>query len=179
MLFRSRDSFIPTSFSPPKPGFANMSMHERRQSHLSMHQAQNAQARPRTAPQQGLKSPLVVYTKGLDEMEWNFSNVEPPRGHNRGGSVSGARPVSMIGVAGPGGGGRGSFSGGVSGAGAQSWIFGEELPAPPKMGAGGYRSSVILPNGFGGVIQREVEPGMEGSKTGNKLGKKGMKADLF
>ncbi|RAL66530.1 hypothetical protein DID88_006220 [Monilinia fructigena] len=46
----------------------------------------------------GLKQELEVYSKGLDEMEWNFAKVQPPSAPGRRGSATTARPISSYGL---------------------------------------------------------------------------------
>ncbi|KFZ05706.1 hypothetical protein V501_08103, partial [Pseudogymnoascus sp. VKM F-4519 (FW-2642)] len=54
----------------------------------------NPQARPRPQPRGpvGLSRELEVYTKSLDELEWNFARVEPARQPGRRGSMTALRP---------------------------------------------------------------------------------------
>ncbi|CAG8978890.1 hypothetical protein HYALB_00005227 [Hymenoscyphus albidus] len=93
-----------------------------------------------------LRQDLEVYSKGLDEMEWNFSKVEPPRGHNRRGSASAARPVSSYGL--------------------------NDSIGKPWLQNGGARRSVIVGNGFGGLLKI---PSEEGVRPSSSAGEKGVK----
>lgn len=79
----------------------------------------------------GLKYPLQVFSKGLDEMEWSFSSVQPGT-QGRRGSATAMRPISSSGLD------DGSLAG-WAGAGA------------------GARRSVIVGNGFGGFLAVPVE----------------------
>lgn len=74
-----------------------------------------------------LSQPLQIYSKGLEELEWNFSRVEPPSEPGRKGSFSESRPVSSYGL--------------ESGRLSPAWNTG-----------GGARHSVIVGNGFGGLL---------------------------
>jgi len=74
----------------------------------------------------GLKQELQVYSKGLDEMEWNFSRVQPPTQPGRRGSATAARPISSYGLA--------------------------SLDSVGKWQGNGARRSVIVGNGFGGFL---------------------------
>lgn len=74
----------------------------------------------------GLNQELEVYSKGLDEMEWNFSKVAPPAAPGRRGSATAARPISSYGLANP--------------------------EATGKWMGHGSRKSVVVGNGFGGFL---------------------------
>ncbi|KFZ17049.1 hypothetical protein V502_04781, partial [Pseudogymnoascus sp. VKM F-4520 (FW-2644)] len=63
----------------------------------------NPQARPRPRGPAGLSRELEVYTKSLDELEWNFARVEPARQPGRRGSMTALRPVSAYGLEAAGG----------------------------------------------------------------------------
>jgi hypothetical protein len=87
--------------------------------------------------------PLSVFSRGPNELEWNFTSVVPPdAGHGRKGSMSATRPVSLMGA--------------------------ESLS--PAWG-GGARKSVIVGNGLGGFLavpsDEGVRPGSRGSVTSN------------
>ncbi|KAF4612543.1 hypothetical protein G7Y89_g15589 [Cudoniella acicularis] len=124
------DNFI------PKP-FAN-SMDSPNKRFSSNNPFAKIQGRP------GLSQELEVYSKGLDEMEWNFSKVEPPRGHGRKGSASSPRPVSSYGLS-------------------------ESMGKTWGQGAGA-RRSVIVGNGFGGFI---AVPSDDGKRPSSSAGEKG------
>jgi hypothetical protein len=50
-------------------------------------------------PTLAFSQPLSVFSKGPNEMEWNFTEVVPPdAGHGRRGSMSTTRPVSLMGA---------------------------------------------------------------------------------
>jgi hypothetical protein len=97
----------------------------------------------------GLSQELEVYSKGLDEMEWNFSKVEPPKGHGRRGSASAPRPISSYGLS-------------------------ESMGKPWGQGAGA-RRSVIVGNGFGGFLKVPSEDGRPSSSAGER----GSKRDIW
>jgi hypothetical protein len=108
----------------------------------------------------GLQRQLEVYTKGLEEMEWNFSRVEPAQANGRRGSMTPLRPVSAYGLATSGGQMSASWSG----------SFG---------GHGDVRKSVVVGNGFGGFLAvpadevgrpRSGSFGRPGSSAGEKRG---------
>ena len=54
-------------------------------------------ATPSFAPPRGLNQPLLVYTKGLDELEWNFTSMSPPS-PSISSPRSAARPISLMGT---------------------------------------------------------------------------------
>ena len=110
-----------------------------------------AQHSPSKFPSRGLPRALHLYTKPILELEWQYTYLSPPTAHNRRGSRSATRPVSLygngIGV-GPGGG------------------VGAPVPTGPKLGeqwGGSARDSVLVGNGFGGylAVPREDEAGMK------------------
>ncbi len=87
--------------------------------------------------------PLSVFSKGPNELEWNFTSVIPPdAGHGRKSSISATRPISMMGA--------------------------ESLS--PAWG-GGARRSVVVGNGLGGFLavpsDDGVRPGSRGSMSSN------------
>jgi hypothetical protein len=90
----------------------------------------------------GLKKELVVYSKDLDEIEWNFSMVQPAREKGRRGSATAARPISSYGLS------ENVRSGWAS---------------------GGARQSVIVGNGFGGFLAVPADAsGRPSSSAGEK-----------
>jgi hypothetical protein len=101
----------------------------------------------------GLPSSLSVYSKGLEEMEWNFSRVQPPTLPGRRGSATTPRPVSSYGLENP-----------------RGW----------KDDRGNVRKSVVVGNGFGGYLAVPVDEddGRPRSSAGEK-GKRGSKYDMF
>lgn len=48
-------------------------------------------------PAYGLRRPLELFTKSISELEWNLTVITPPSPHNRRGSASLTRPVSLYG----------------------------------------------------------------------------------
>jgi hypothetical protein len=102
-----------------------------------------------------LRQELEVYSKGLDEMEWNFSKVEPPRGHNRSGSASTPRPISSYGLS-------------------------DSISKPWASNAGA-RKSVIVGNGFGGLLKVPSSDGVRpSSSAGEKgYGRRGSQIDMW
>lgn len=137
---------------------------------------------------QGLKNPLQVFTKGLDEMEWNVSQITPAQGHGRKASMSGGRPISFYGAGGDVNQAAnrlssmfiGTQKGGIK----DDDDFGPFAPPPNVFGGGGARrgsnvsmggarpgrDSIMLPNGFGGVLEKKLKEG-ESANTGNDLKK--------
>ena len=102
-------------------------------------------SRPFSSARPTLKftQPLSVFSKGPNELEWNFTSVVPPAaGHGRSGSLSATRPVSLMGA--------------------------ESLS--PAWG-GGARKSVVVGDGAGGFLavpsDEGVRPGSRGSITSN------------
>lgn len=100
-------------------------------------------ATPGFSPPRGLNQPLLVYTKGLDELEWNFTSVSPPS-PSISGPRSATRPISLMGadILGP--------------------TWGKEA-----------RKSVMVGNGLGGflTVPNEEMPGRPVSiSTGNTDG---------
>ncbi|PBP23362.1 F-box domain-containing protein [Diplocarpon rosae] len=91
----------------------------------------------------GLNQELQVYSKGLDEMEWNFSRVQPPSGGRRRGSATTPRPVSSYGL---------------------SDSMGKGWNSP----SGGARKSVIVGNGFGGFLAVPSDDGRPSSSAGER-----------
>lgn len=71
----------------------------------------------------GLKQKLNLFTKMVDEQEWDLTIITPPTGTNRKGSATATRPVSLYGVA----------------------------PLSPQWRDKG-RDSVMVGNGFGGYL---------------------------
>lgn len=111
----------PDNFSPNRsPSFAPPNQHRFNSNNPF------ADMLPPTPTTAGMKQELVVYSKGLEEMDWNFSMVQPATGHNRRGSASAPRPVSSYGL-------------------------GENLASPWGTKAGA-RQSVMVGNGFGGFL---------------------------
>jgi hypothetical protein len=98
----------------------------------------------------GLKQELEVYSKGLDEMEWNFSSVQPGE-RGRRGSATAPRPVSSYGL---GDGSRGSW-------------------------AGGSRKSVIVGNGFGGFLAIPADDEGRPRSSAGEGKKRGSQYDIW
>ena len=102
-----------------------------------------------------LAQPLNIFTKGANELEWNFASVLEPSehlppsqiGHRRGSSTGGGRPISMMGA--------------------------ESLSS--NWAAGGSRKSVVVSNGVGGFLavpdaSTMPRPGSRGSVTSSHSG---------
>ena len=89
----------------------------------------------------GLSHPLSVYSKGLDELEWNLTSVFPPAGPGRRGSASATRPIS-------------------------AYSYGASLSLTS---AGDSRRSSMVGNGFGGLLAVPSDDGGRvGSQGGRK-----------
>jgi hypothetical protein len=164
-----RDINFPESlldFSPPVPAF----MSESGGRPLSNNNpfapaATNARSPMNRNGGGGLQQQLEVYTKGIEEMEWNFSRVEPAQEHGRRGSMTALRPVSAYGLAASGGQMSPSWTG----------SFG---------GRGDVRKSVMVGNGFGGFLAVPTEdigrPRSSGGRPGSSAGeKRGSKYDMW
>ena len=105
---------------------------------------------PSFAPK-GLNQPLFIYSKGLDEMEWNFTSVEPASDANgRRGSMSPSRPLS----------------------------FNSAESLGPTWG-GQARKSVMVGNGFGGFLAIPSGDTPRPGSSGSFGGKKERKEDLW
>lgn len=109
---------------------------------------------PKSASRQnlGLNQELEVYSKGLDEMEWNYVNVKPADKPGRRGSATTPRPLSLHGLS-------ADFT--------KPWNRGDA------------RRSVIVGNGFGGFLAVPDEEGPRPSSSAGERGKKSDKADLW
>ncbi|KAM3087491.1 hypothetical protein ACMFMG_001575 [Clarireedia jacksonii] len=103
----------------------------------------------------GLKQELEVYSKGLDEMEWNFAKVQPPDAPGRRGSMSAPRPISSYGL--------GDATG-------KAWAPGH-----------GARRSVVVGNGFGGflAVPADVAPRPSSSAGEKRVRSKHSSQDLW
>ena len=86
-------------------------------------------------------------------MEWNFTNVLPPKGPGRRGSASAPRPVSSYGL-------------------------GENMGRSWGQGAGA-RKSVIVGNGFGGFLAVPADEGVRPSSSAGEKGRRGSKHDMW
>jgi hypothetical protein len=93
----------------------------------------------------GLKQPLEVFSKGLDEMEWSFSHVQPA-GRDRRASATAPRPVSTSGL-----------------------DYGTRWAAGV---GGGARKSVIVGNGFGGFLAVPADDAGRPRSAGGERGRK-------
>ncbi|KAI9827689.1 MAG: hypothetical protein M1819_006890 [Sarea resinae] len=123
-----RDSNFPDTvlLAPPTPAFA------------------------RSSSNAGFRQKLNIYSKGLDELEWNFTSVSPPAEPGARGSMSATRPVSAY-----------QISKGLS----------------PQWG-GNARQSVVVGNGFGGFLAVPTEDsGWPSSPTTAE--RRGSRADLW
>lgn len=105
----------------------------------------HAPAPRRPAGRGGLRRELEVYTKGLEEMEWQFARVAAAGATGRRGSMTALRPVSAYGLEAAGG----RMSG--------SWGRGD---------VGGVRRSVVVGNGFGGFLAVPADDGRPRSSGG-------------
>lgn len=85
-----------------------------------------------------LSQPLNVYSKGLDELEWNFTPYEPPSARPRGNRDSTTRPVSL----------RSAHL-------SASW-------------GGDARKSVLVGNGFGGFLAVPADDSRPKSGAGSR-----------
>ncbi|KAF8861231.1 hypothetical protein BDZ45DRAFT_282307 [Acephala macrosclerotiorum] len=131
----------PDNFTPPQNPFAQ---------NTNRFSSNNPFAKMQTGP--GLNQELEVYSKGLDEMEWNFSKVQPPvRG--RRGSATAPRPVSSYGLS-------------------------ENLSKTWGNQAGA-RRSVIVGNGFGGFLAVPADGGRPSSSAGEKGKGRGSQYDMW
>ena len=95
----------------------------------------------------GIPRPLALYTKAILEMEWQYTYILPPSPHNRRGSATATRPLSLY----------GDEVGGICG---------------PKLGdqwGGRERDSVLVGNGFGGFL---AVPSDEGGKVSPRKGRR-------
>ena len=126
-----RDTDFPETLilTPPAPAFAQSPSFSRRGG--------------------GFNQQLAVYSKGLDELEWNFTNVLPPKAPGKRGSFAPPRPIS-------------AYKAGVAaGLGSPGW-------------GGDTRKSVVVGNGFGGFLAVPSGDGPPGSP-----GQRGSRADLW
>ena len=100
----------------------------------------------------GLRQPLCVYTRGLDELEWNFFPISPSAGLGKRGSVAISRPISLL----------------------------RAGPLSPSWG-GQARKSVVVGNGFGGFLAVPAdEMTRSGSfDTGAAKSRRDSKVDLW
>ncbi|CAD6452471.1 9296f058-1431-4cd4-91ed-68d0faa4fff3 [Sclerotinia trifoliorum] len=137
----------PDNFVPPNPFDRNSiaSFAQPNNNRFSSNNPFAAQANmaPMVPTGMGLKQELEVYSKGLDEMEWNFAKVQPPSAPGRRGSATTARPISGFGL--------GDSMG-------KSWAPGH-----------GARRSVIVGNGFGGFL---AVPADEAPRPSSSAGEK-------
>ncbi|RDL36397.1 uncharacterized protein BP5553_05749 [Venustampulla echinocandica] len=101
---------------------------------------------------QGLRQELQVFSKGLDEMEWNIFRVQPPTAPGRRGSVSEPRPISSYGL-------------------------GENMDLRWGQGTGA-RRSVIVGNGFGGFLAVPSDDGQRPSSSAGEK-KRGSQYDMW
>lgn len=134
----------PDNFVPPNP-FDRSSLAPSRQPNNNRFSSNNpfaAQASLGPPTGMGLKQELEVYSKGLDEMEWNFAKVAPPTAPGRRGSATAARPISSYGL--------GDSMG-------KAWAPGH-----------GARRSVIVGNGFGGFLAVPADDPPRPSSSGGE-----------
>ena len=103
----------------------------------------------------GLPASLSVYSKGISEMEWNFSRVQPPTLPGRRGSATTPRPISSY---------------GLESLNLRGW----------KDERGNVRKSVVVGNGFGGFLAVPVDEDRPRSSAGEKgRERRGSKYDMF
>jgi hypothetical protein len=128
----------------------------------------------RASPPRRLRHDLEVYTKGIEEMEWNFSRVSPSRQPGRKGSMTALRPVSAylldedLGIS-------------TSGVSSNEWDVAMNGSRNSWLteGGGAVRKSVIVGNGFGGFLKVPTdELGRPGSAGGMKE-KRGSRYDIW
>lgn len=161
-----RDPDFPESLidlAPPTPAFTSdvdnypppKSPYSQQNRPVSTFSSKNPFATPANFPSPrnlGLKQPLEVYSKGLDEMEWNFAHVQPASAPGRRGSMTLPRPISSYGL--------GDTMG-------RQW-------------ANEARKSVIVGNGFGGFLAIPAEDGPRpGSSAGEKRSKRNSTYDMW
>jgi hypothetical protein len=91
----------------------------------------------------GLTQPLSIYSKGLDELEWNFTTVTPPTAPGRRGSSTPVRPISAS----------------------------SANHLGPAWG-GSARKSMIVGNGFGGFLAVPAEENPRSPGKGGKASPK-------
>lgn len=129
-LYVRSNTFPETLLAPPSAPFAR----------------QPANGIPR-----GLSHPLSVYSKGLDELEWNLTSIFPPTAPGRRGSASATRPIS-------------------------AYSYGASLSLTSS---GDGRSNSMVGNGFGGFLAVPGEDGGSvGSPHGKKgQGRHGSKSE--
>ncbi|RFU35275.1 hypothetical protein B7463_g1071, partial [Scytalidium lignicola] len=127
--FSSNNPFAQQNLHPQSPAATNFS-----RSHASF-SPQSGSAAPqsfpinRNPPQQStLQKPLNIYTKSLSEADWSFTHLMPPNAPGRRGSMTALRPLSSY---------------GLSDSMAKSWSVN---------GRNDVRKSVIVGNGFGGLL---------------------------
>lgn len=146
-----RDPDFPESLilAPPQPAFA--------QSDLPI----SGGGAPKPT---GFNHQIDVYSKGLDELEWNFTHVTPPSAPGRRGSYTPQRPISMYRLMESGALTTASWGPGLSAGDRASlppgWLMADENVA------GGARRSVIVGNGFGGFLTVPVDADNAGAGAG-------------
>ncbi|KAI9882507.1 MAG: zinc-finger protein [Watsoniomyces obsoletus] len=174
-----RDADFPETLilEPPRPGFAQMDDHYNPMS--------SAAGRAGAAAARGFTQELEVYSKGLDELEWNFTCVSPPTGPGPGnrGSYTPQRPISAYKFLEAGhpdaanvflnpSGDANMRSGGGGGlVGPSMTTLENRLSLPPGWavgaGAGDARKSVLVGNGFGGFLAVPVDESQAGKRPGS------------
>lgn len=156
-----RDPDFPGSlldFAPPRPAFvSDYGGQNQSKDRLS---SNNPFAAPAASNGGGLRQELEVYTKGLEEMEWNFARVDPATAPGRRGSMTALRPVSAYGLA-------------SSGSMSPSWTGGFAERS-------GVRRSVMVGNGFGGFLAVPAEEsGRRPGSSSSAVDKRGSKYDMW
>lgn len=95
---------------------------------------------PSRVPASGLSRPLELFTKSISELEWNLTLITPPTSHNRRGSATLTRPVSL-------------YNNNINSAQlSQSWG----------------RESMMVGNGFGGFLAVPSEDARPGTSAGGR-----------
>ncbi|KAJ5050947.1 uncharacterized protein L3040_002814 [Drepanopeziza brunnea f. sp. 'multigermtubi'] len=123
------------NLAPPKPFAAG---HKAKSLSLS---SNNPFAKLHQGP--GLRQELQVFSKGSDEMEWNFSKVKPPPCGGKRGSATVPRPLSSYGLT-------------------------DSMGRGWNSATGGARQSVIVGNGFGGFLAVPADGGRPSSSAGER-----------
>lgn len=128
---------------------------------------------PPTSPPfqpQGISQSLTIYSKDIDEMEWNFSKLQPANHNQPGnrGSITAARPVSSYGLLGAAG---GDNLGSLGTLGSLATFRGNDA-----------RKSVLVGNGFGGFLavpEAEVRPSSSYGEKGMNKEKRSTRIDMW
>ncbi|KAL3422924.1 F-box domain-containing protein [Phlyctema vagabunda] len=139
----------PDNYLPPPPGSPGFS-NGRPMSTFSSNNPFASYAPPLPQHNLGLRQPLEVYSKGLDEMTWNFSSVKPAPGPGRRGSATIPRPTS---------------SHGLTESAARPWVNNARRSLMVANGAGGF---LAVPGGGGDGPRPQSSGGENSSKRGSQ-----------